>query len=96
KKPASGKVCKCKNPQKLSEKFEDGSVLVMESTSNDVLEYMRRAAAIVVEEPGKNNHAAIVGLTLEIPVIVNAKNAMALLEDGKKVTVDSERGIVHR
>ncbi|MEG2770456.1 MAG: PEP-utilizing enzyme, partial [Oscillospiraceae bacterium] len=48
----------------------------------------------ITEETGLNSHAAIVGLTLNIPVIVGANGATHKLQDGMQVSVDTERGIV--
>ena len=57
---------------------------------------MEDASAIVVEEGGFTSHAAIVGLHLDIPTIIGAKNATTLLKDGDIVTVDSETGSVYK
>ena len=45
-------------------------VLVVPSTSNEMLSYVRDAAALVVEEAGLNSHAAIAGKALLKPTIV--------------------------
>ena len=58
---ATGKACVCHNLDELRAKFKPGMVLVVPSTSNEMLSYVRDAAAIVVEEPGLNSHAAIAG-----------------------------------
>jgi pyruvate kinase len=42
-----------------------------------------------------SSHAAIVGLTLNKPVIVGAADATKKLKDGMLVSVDASRGIVH-
>lgn len=41
-----------------------------------------------------NSHGAIVGLSLDIPVIIGAKNATNVLRTGAVVTLDAERGVV--
>jgi pyruvate kinase len=69
--------------------------LVAPYTSNEMLPVIKRASAIVVEESGTNNHAATVGMALEIPVITGAENATQILKKGSVVTVDSDRGIVY-
>ena len=50
--------------------------------------------AIIAEEAGMNSHAAVVGLSLDIPVILGAANATKILKSGAVVTVDGETGIV--
>ena len=89
-----GRICICKTEAELRSKFHPGDVLVLPSTSNNILDQMKKASAIICEEPGLNSHAAIVGLTLEKPVIVGATGATHKLKDGVKVAVDAERGIV--
>ncbi|MBC5582231.1 pyruvate kinase [Anaerofilum sp. BX8] len=89
-----GRICICKTEAEIRSKFHPGDVLVLPSTSNDILDQMKKASAIICEEPGLNSHAAIVGLTLEKPVIVGATGATHKLKDGVKVAVDAERGIV--
>ncbi|WP_409967860.1 pyruvate kinase [Bengtsoniella intestinalis] len=91
---ARGKLCVCHNIEELEEKFTDNCVLVVPYTSNDMLPYMRKAAAIISEESGLNSHAATVGLTLDKPVLVGAASATRLLKDGMAVTVDCTRGLV--
>ena len=43
---------------------------------------------------GDDSHAAIVGKTLDIPVITGASNATQILRSGTAVTIDAEKGIV--
>ena len=54
----------------------------------------RIAAGIITEAPGLNSHAAIVGMALEKPVLVDAVNATRILKSGTTVTLDGERGAV--
>lgn len=91
---AKGNVCVCRTAAEASKKFKPGNILVAPFTNNDFLPYMRSAAGIIVEEPGTNSHAAIVGLTLNKAVIVGASHAMRILNDGAPVLMDCEHGIV--
>ena len=59
-----------------------------------MLDAMKEASAIIVEESGLNSHAAIVGLALGKAVIVGAAGATRIMKDGTMVSVDCERGIV--
>jgi pyruvate kinase len=56
---------------------------------------MRKASAVIIEESGATSHAAIVGLTLQIPVICGAQGATDILKSGTAVTVDATNGIVY-
>ena len=78
----------------MKTKFRKGDVLVVPYTNNEMLDAMRDASAIVVEEAGLNSHAAIVGLTLGKAVLVGASGATRALKDGAMVSVDCGRGIV--
>ena len=67
---ATGKACVCRTIEEIRAKFKPGMVLVVPSTSNEMLSYVRDAAALVVEEAGLNSHAAIAGKALLKPTIV--------------------------
>lgn len=92
---AAGKVCNVRTISELEEKFQEGDVLVTIATDKDMVKYMDKASAIIVEEGGLSSHAAIVGLSLGKPVIVGAENATKLLTDKQMITVDSIRGLVY-
>ena len=72
---ASGKACVCRTMDEVRAKFKPGMVLVVPSTSNEMLSFVRDAAALVVEEPGLNSHAAIAGKALLKPTVVGAAGA---------------------
>ena len=93
---ATGKACVCHNLDELRTKFRPGMVLVVPSTSNEMLSYVRDAAAIVVEEPGLNSHAAIAGKALLKPTIVGAAGATSHIRDGLMIAVDCAHGSVQR
>ena len=91
---AKGRVCVCRNNEEVNTKFQRGDVLVVPYTNNRMLNAMKEASAIIVEESGMNSHAAIVGLALGKAVIVGAAGATRIMKDGTMVSVDCERGIV--
>ncbi len=91
---ATGPLCVCRTMEEVHSKFKPGDVLVVPYTTNEMLDIFRDAAAVISEESGLNSHAAIVGLTLNKPVIVGANGATRRLSDGQMVTVDCGRGIV--
>ena len=93
---ATGKACVCHSLDELRAKFRPGMVLVVSSTSNEMLNYVRDAAAIVVEEPGLNSHAAIAGKALLKPTIVGATGATSHIRDGLMIAVDCAHGSVQR
>ena len=91
---ASGPLCVCRTLDDVAEKFHAGDVLVVPYTNNDLLPYIRQAAAVISEEASTDSHTATVGLTLDKPVIVGAANATRRLQDGTLVSVDCVRGVV--
>ena len=56
---------------------------------------LKKASAIIAEEPGTASHAAIVGMSLDIPVLVGAENATKILKNGTTVTIDINSGQVY-
>mgnify|MGYP002740044710 FL=1 len=93
---ASGKACVCRTMDEVRAKFKPGMVLVVPSTTNEMLGYVRDAAALVVEEPGLNSHAAIAGKALLKPTVVGAAGATSHIRDGLMVAVDCAHGSVQR
>lgn len=91
---ACGNLCVCDSEEEAIATFKDGDILVIPQTTNKLLPLIRRASGIVTEVFGAQSHAAVVGLTLDIPVIVGAQNATKLLKSGRTVTIDANRGIV--
>lgn len=93
-KVGTGRVCVANSEEDLLANFEDGDILVTQSTHKEMVSFMERASAIITEEGGLTSHGAIVGLNLEKPTIVGAKDARAILKNGDIVTVDSSTGQV--
>jgi pyruvate kinase len=96
KKVACGKVQICRSAKEALARINEGDILVTNSTDRDYVAAMKKAAAIITEVGGLTSHAAIVSLSLGIPVIVGAKGALRLLEDSLIITVDSKRGYVYK
>ncbi|MCI6017591.1 MAG: pyruvate kinase [Clostridiales bacterium] len=91
---ASGSLCVCKDAQDLRTYFKRGDIVVAPKTTNEMMPQLKEAAGIIVEEEGFGAHAAIVGLSLDLPVILGAKYATKILKSGAYVTIDAKKGIV--
>ena len=91
----TGKIVKGKTRDEIASKMEDGAILITVSTDKDMIDLFEKAAAVITEEGGLTSHAAVVGLSLGIPVIVGAEKAMDMFENGMFVTVDPIRGHVY-
>lgn len=87
-------ICVAKSPEDARTHFVSGDILVIEETCNEIMQLLRSASGIIVEKDGMDSHAAVVGLTLDIPVIVGAQNATKILKSGTTVIVDAKKGVV--
>ena len=94
KQKASGRLCVCNDVEDLKEQYLPGDIVVMKDTNNKMLEFLKTASGIVVENSTLDSHAVTVGLSLDIPVIINVKGATDLLKTGVFVKVDSENGLI--
>ncbi|WP_408007173.1 pyruvate kinase [Pseudalkalibacillus sp. A8] len=91
----AGKVVVANNAEDATTKINEGDILVTIGTDREMMPALKKASAIITEEGGLTSHAAVVGLSLGIPVIVGIENATKILEDGQDITVDGSRGVVY-
>ncbi len=77
-------------------KIQSGDILITKNTDKDYTPAIEKASGVVVEAGGLSSHAAVVGLSLGIPVIVGAKNITNLVADGQTITLDPKGGIVYK
>ncbi len=92
---AQGRARLLRSPKEM-DRFQEGEVLVTETTNPDWEPIMKRAAAIVTERGGRTSHAAIVARELGVPAVVGALGAMARIPEGEVVTVSCAQGEVGR
>ncbi|MBA2873789.1 pyruvate kinase [Thermaerobacillus caldiproteolyticus] len=95
-KSAFGKVITAKTADEALSKMTEGGILVTNSTDADMMKALEKAVAIITEEGGLTSHAAVVGLSLGIPVIVGVPNATSILRDGQEITVDAGFGAIYQ
>ncbi len=91
---ATGRVCVATSIKDVKTKFKPGDILVMSSVDEETASFAAKALAIVAEEGGLTSHAAIVGISYGMPVIVGVDGATERLTDGAVVTVDAAGGLV--
>ncbi|MCX7122007.1 MAG: phosphoenolpyruvate synthase [Gammaproteobacteria bacterium] len=72
--------------------FQQGEILVADTTNPDWEPIMKRAAAIVTNHGGRTCHAAIVAREMGIPAVVGCTNATDILSDGEEITVSCAEG----
>ncbi|MDD7593020.1 MAG: pyruvate kinase [Peptoniphilaceae bacterium] len=90
-----GKVIVGSTAKELADKYVPGCILVARFTGADMIPYIEKAGAVVVEEGGLTSHAAIVGLHYGVPTIIGVNHASKVLSDGDEVTVDATTGVVY-
>jgi pyruvate kinase len=91
----SGTLCVCQNEEEALKNFNGGEILVIPETSNKLMSILRRAKGIITEKGDLSSHAAIVGLSLDIPVICGAEHATKVLKSGITITMEPSSGIVY-
>ena len=92
---ASGQVCSVNTLSDLESGFKDGAVIVTKMTTSDMLPYLRKAAAVVVESTDENCHAAVACQALGLPLFMDRTGqACHMLKSGMLVTVDAEQGFI--
>src|SRR5690606_24622339 len=94
-KTVSGKVVIAKDHIEANEKMTEGAILVTYGTDKEMIEAFKKAAAVLTEEGGLTSHAAVVGLSLGVPVIVGVENATSILKDDQEITVDTYKGDIY-
>ncbi|MBC8574823.1 pyruvate kinase [Yanshouia hominis] len=95
-KSATARVCVAHDEEEAASRFRAGDILVVPQTTNGMMSFLRSASGIIIEEGGEESHGAVVGMTLDIPVLIGAQNATNLLKNGVSVTLDAATGRVYR
>ncbi|GAK47428.1 pyruvate kinase [Secundilactobacillus oryzae JCM 18671] len=90
-----GKAVIANSADEANSKAVEGGILITKNTDKDYLPAIEKSSAVVVENGGLTSHAAVVGISMGIPVIVGATSATEKISDGELITVDSRRGIVY-
>ncbi len=75
-------------------KFNDGDILLTETTSPDFVPLMKKAGGIIADQGGLNSHAAIMSRELGLPCLVGTYYAIRVLTTGDLVELDADTGTV--
>ncbi|WP_203333209.1 pyruvate kinase [Planococcus beigongshangi] len=73
----------------------EGKIIVTIGSDREMMPAIEKCAGLITEEGGLTSHAAVVGLSLGIPVIVGVENATSLIKNNEDVTIDAETGVVY-
>lgn len=90
-----GKAIVVNNAQELKGKDTTDSIIVTLGSDRDMMPGIEKCKGLITEEGGLTSHAAVVGLSLGIPVIVGVNNATKVIRDGQELTIDAESGVIY-
>ena len=91
----SGHVCNVTTLADLESDFKEGDIIVTKMTARDMLPYMRKAAAVIVESTDENCHACVTCQALGIPLFMDRTGlSVHMLKSGMVITVDADAGFV--
>lgn len=91
-----GKTVIAKNVAEALAYDTDGCILVTIGSDRDMMPALENCVGLITEEGGLTSHAAVVGLSLGIPVIVGVKEATTLIRHGQEITMDAETGVIYK
>ena len=91
-----GKTVVVNSAEEAISKTKEGDILVAKTTDPDYMPAIKKASGLVVEASGLTSHAAVVGLSLGIPVVVGVTEATAKIAGDTTITVDARRGAIYQ
>lgn len=92
---AYGKAVVVNNADEANRRVEEGDIIVTKATDKDMIPAIRRASGIIAGEGGITSHAAVIGLSLGVPVIVGVEDYYRI-KDGELITIDAGTGNIHQ
>ncbi|WP_404453523.1 pyruvate kinase [Virgibacillus necropolis] len=93
---AYGRAVIAKTADEAISKVTEEDILVTYGTDRDMMPAIENAGGIITEEGGLTSHAAVVGLSLGIPVIVGVEKVFELINDGDDITIDATKGDIYK
>lgn len=87
-------VCVAKTEEEALANFKDGDILVVEKTTDRLIDLVKRAAGVVAEEDGTQSHAASLAVALDIPVLIGVAGATNVLAETPFIALDPQRGVI--
>lgn len=95
-KTAYGRAVVANTAEDIIQKMSDGDIIVTIGTDRDMMPAINRAGGIITEEGGLTSHAAVVGLSLGIPVIVGVEGATKAIKHNDDITIDGSKGDIYQ
>ena len=91
-----GKAVVANSAEEANAKVHEGDILVAKTTDKDYMPAIKKASGMIVEASGLTSHAAVVGVSLGVPVVVGVADATSKIADGSTLTVDARRGAIYQ
>jgi len=76
--------------------IQHAEILVIHTTTPDMVPFLKNIKAIITEEGGILSHASVISREMKIPCIIGTKTTTKILKTGDYVEVDAEKGIVKK
>lgn len=92
---AIGKALVVRNAEQALAQDTEGKIIVTIGSDRDMMPAISKCAGLITEEGGLTSHAAVVGLSLGIPVIVGVKDATTMISDGQELSIDAVSGVIY-
>lgn len=92
----NGKALVVKNAAEALAEDATGRIIVTIGSDREMMPAVEKCAGLITEEGGLTSHAAVVGLSLGIPVIVGVKNATTVIEQGQEISMDATSGVIYK
>jgi len=77
-------------------KLNQGDILVTSMTAPNFVPYARIVSGLVTDKGGLVCHAAILAREFNLPCVVGCKDATKTIQDGERIRLDADTGIVVR
>jgi len=94
-KTVKGRVVIANNADEANARMNEGDILVATTTDKEYMPAIEKAAGIVTVAAGITSHAAVVAVSMGIPIIIGVENAKHIIEDGSEVTLYPELGVIY-
>lgn len=93
---AYGRAIIANTAEEAIAKVEEEDILITYGTDREMMPAIKKASGIITEEGGLTSHAAVVGLSLGVPVIVGVRDLFDYIQDGEDITIDGAKGDIYR
>jgi pyruvate kinase len=91
---AHGEAVFALSPEEAIEKVKKGNILVTSMTDRDYIPAIEKCGGLITEEGGLTSHAAIVSMSLGIPIILGVSDIFEKINEKDVITVDPRRGLI--